>query len=504
MLVRKFAFFAASFFLLNVFFVSCKTEDSGPFTGIKISVSKSVVNAGESVTVKAVYYKDDAADSSSTVTYGLISDTTGGAYFGSAGITKTSAKSGEAVSLTMGASNSASVSVTASCNGSFANLTVKTSAKIGLQDIPTGYAGVDFASFYNESKVVTVSTKSDLVKYAKQGGYTILVDGIIDMSEGMLPSNGGGSTSALDAFVAKNSEYSTYDEYNNAKTKSVPAGEDWKNPLNSAYGSLIRLTVASNTAIIGKNASSVIKGGCVYINGKSNVIIRNLTIQDGYDPFPNHEKNDGWNGQQDAVAIRNSKNVWVDHCTLEDTLHLATGANGEKWQTYDGLCDITNDSTYVTVSNCIIRNHDKTMLIGSGSSDVSGGFVTIDHNRFVNCGQRLPMTCYKNMHIYNNSYERDSSAYYNQQASIAARYAAYTIIAENNYFGSGISKCITASSNAAGKCYESGNIYVSGSCALSTQSSRPFTPDYIYVADNAADIPSLLASSAGAGMTLAE
>ncbi len=500
MLLRKIsALFVSTLFFVNALFVSCKTEDSTPFTGLRISADSSG-NAGGTVNIRAVYYKEDAADSSSTVTYTLSSDSTDGAYFGTNGTVSTTGKSGSTVTLTLGPSSNASVKVTATCNGSSAEKTIYTKAAFSVNDKPTGYAGVGFTSFYDASKVKTVTTKKDLVDYAKKGGWTIIVDGMIDMSEGMLPTTGGSSTAALDTFVKAKSEYSTYAEYNEALIKSVSAGEDWTNPLNSSYGAVIRLTVASNTAIIGKSAGSGIKGGSIYINGKSNVIIRNLTVQDGYDPFPNHEAGDGWNAQQDTIAIRNSKNVWIDHCTLEDTLHLLTGANGEKWQTYDGLCDITNTSSYVTVSNCILRNHDKTMLIGSGSSDVSGGFITIDHNRFINCGQRLPMTCYKNMHIYNNSYERDSSAYYNQQASIAARYSAYTIIAENNYFGTGVTECITASTKASGKCYQSGNVFKSGSCALSTQSTKPFTIDYNYSLDDASEIPTLLAASAGAGV----
>ena len=511
MLVRKFAFFAASFFLLNAFFVSCKTEDSGSFTGIKISVSKSVVNAGESVTVKAVYYKDDAADSSSTVTYGLISDTTGGAYFGSAGTTETSAKSGEAVSLTMGASNSAFVTVTASCNGSFANLTVKTSAKIGLQDIPTGYAGVDFESFYNASKVVTVSTKSDLVNYARQGGYTILIDGMIDLSEGMLPSSGGASNSALDAFVSSNSSYSTYSAYNTAMTSSISKSADWSNSLNSAYAKVIRVYVAGNTAIIGKTADCGVKGGGFYINEVSNVILRNLVIQDAYDPFPNHEANDGWNAQHDNIHIEKSTNVWVDHCTIEDTLKLATGANGEKWQTYDGLCDITNmksSKVYVTVSNCHFKNHDKTMLIGSSDSDGDNSkrFVSLIGNYFENCGQRLPMVRNTTVHVLNNYYVTSGSPY-SSQSCVNARKNAI-VYAENNYFGSGCKYSFNAaSSDSTPVLHASGNAgeTASSTSNISAADSTLFSVAvnaYSYTAVTAAEAKTNAQKDAGAGCTI--
>ena len=391
------------------------------------------------------------------------------------------------------------------------------SKTIKLTDQPVGFAAVTAQT----GTGTTVSTRAAFLTAVKKGGL-IYVKGTIDMSDGMLPDKAGGSTNALDSFVAEKSKgkfadyadfkekyaascSSSTDDKSSSKPQSSLGSEMWN--LNRKYGDVIKIKLASNTTIIGLE-DAVIKGGTIQISGVSNVIIRNLKIQDGYDPFPHHEKNDGFNAQWDNVAILDSsKNIWIDHCTFEDTMKYSmvdTSSGSEKWQTYDGLCDITKGAKNVVVSYCVFKNHDKTMLIGSSSSDLSGGNITIHHNRFLNCGQRLPMTCYPNMHIFNNSYERDSNAYYSQQASIAARYGAYTIIAENNYFGSGVKKCITASTNAAGKCYESGNKYESGSCSLSTQDEKPFTPDYDYTLDDASKIKNIVYETAGAGCTLAD
>lgn len=391
------------------------------------------------------------------------------------------------------------------------------SKTIKLTDQPVGFAAVTAQT----GTGTTVSTRADFLAAVKKGGL-IYVKGTIDMSDGMLPDKAGGSTSALDSFVAEKSkgkfaDYADFKEKYAASCSSSTDDKSSSNPqsslgsemwnLNKKYGDVIKIKLASNTTIIGLE-DAVIKGGTIQISGVSNVIIRNLKIQDGYDPFPHHEKNDGFNAQWDNVAILDSsKNIWIDHCTFEDTMKYSmvdTSSGSEKWQTYDGLCDITKSAKNVVVSYCVFKNHDKTMLIGSSSSDVSGGNITIHHNRFLNCGQRLPMTCYPNMHIFNNSYERDSDAYYSQQASIAARYGAYTIIAENNYFGSGVKKCITASTNAAGKCYESGNEYVSGSCSLSTQDEKPFAISYDYTLEDASKIKNIVYETAGAGCTLAD
>ena len=96
--------------------------------------------------------------------------------------------------------------------------------------------------------------------------------------------------------------------------------------------------------IIGLGTNSGLKGGSINISGVSNVAVRNLTIQDAYDPFPHHEKDDGFNAQLDCIVIQGTtSNIWIDHCTLKDTMYykkVAISGGSEKWQTYDGLCDI--------------------------------------------------------------------------------------------------------------------------------------------------------------------
>ena len=511
MLIGKKQFLILAAFAACVFgCASCKQEDD-PFTGIKIASSATTGDAGGTVSITATYYNEDTADASSTVTYTLSADSTGGAYFGTSGTLTTTGTSGSAVTLTLGSTGGESVTVTATCNSSSASKKIYTKTTTSVTDTPTGYAGVDWVSFYDSEKLVTVTTKSELVNYAKQGGYTILVDGMIDLSEGMLTSGtSGNSTSALDAFVAENSEsatgtkYTTYSAYNSAKLSSVSESADWTNPLNKTYRNKVRFSVASKTAIIGLGENSGVSGGGISI-GSSYVVLRNLVIKDGYDPFPNHEKDDGWNAQIDAIGISGANHVWVDHCTLEDTIEMGTAPNAskesssnhKKFQTYDGLCDINASSKYVTVSNCILRNHDKTMLIGSGSSDKSGGYITLSNNRFYGCGQRLPLTCYANMHIYNNYYG-DASGFYSNSYAIGARYDKYTIIAEGNYFGSGISAAFKASTTPTGICYALGNSTESG--GLSISGSKPFSVPYSYDLLSYTDAKSFVSKNAGAGV----
>ncbi len=399
------------------------------------------------------------------------------------------------------------------------NATSSSDGTISASDTPSGYAGTSWST--SASTVVTVSTKSDLVKYAKKGGYIIYVDGMIDMSEGYLPSEAGGTNDSLDSFVSSKTSnaYTTYTAWKSAYaaacSTSTEDGESGSSnsslystlwTLNNAYKAIIQLNIASNTTIIGVSSDCGIKGGTISISGVSNVAIRNLMVQDAYDPFPHHEDNDGYNAQFDCITIQGScSNIWIDHCTFEDTMYLAYvstgGSTTEKWQTYDGLLDIKGDGKYITVSYCKFQNHDKTSLIGSSDSEGKSSTrqITYHHNYFYNCGQRLPMVRNTTLHLYNNFYSV-SDPHYSQQYAVGVRKNSI-IYAENNYFDSGIKYSFKSSD---GSLYSSGNEDNSSSgCNSTVTGSTLFSSAvnaYTYTADSASDVPSVVKANAGAGV----
>ena len=309
----------------------------------------------------------------------------------------------------------------------------------------------------------------------------------------------------------------------------------WK--LNSAYGGKITLTVKSNKIIIGKTATSGIKGGTIQINGQSNIQIRNLTIQDAYDPFPHHEVNskgssDGYTAQWDGINVQGTcSHIWIDHCTFEDTLSLAhvytTGDSetvdekgnkkyDEKWQTYDGLCDIKGNTQYVTVSYCKFRNHDKTMLIGNDddeSSTLGSGDnfkprkMTLHHNYFYNCTQRLPMVRNTNIHIFNNYYHA-ATAPYGQDYAIGIRYQA-NVYSEKNYFSSGIQYSYSGNDSKHGTLWvvddeDASSKKGKGTGSYDIATTAPFTPPYDWTADETTNLPTTIPTVAGAGATIGE
>lgn len=418
------------------------------------------------------------------------------------------------VKTAVGSSGSGSSSSSGSGSGSSSGSS-NSGSSISINDSPVGYASVS-----KPSSTVTVSSRSDFINYAKKGGYIIYVNGMIDLSNGNLPSSAGGSTSGLDSIVksATSGKYTSYSAFKTAYAKGCSTSTDDKSSsspssslgsslwaCNEAYGKIIKVNVASNTWIVGKTSSSGLKGGMLNISSVSNVVLRNLTIQDAYDPFPHHEKNDGYNAQWDCVVIQgSSSNVWIDHCTFKDTMGVSTvstgGKTSEKWQTYDGLCDMKGSVKNITVSWCKFQEHDKTMLIGSSDSDGSNSTRTISlhHNYFYNCGQRLPMIRNSKLHMFNNVYDA-SSPKYAQQYAVGVRKNAL-IVAENNIFGSGIKYSFK---DSYGTLYSNGNAdSSSGGCKSSTSSSKPFTPGYSYTLDSTSTAKSNVTSRAGAGYSL--
>jgi pectate lyase len=410
---------------------------------------------------------------------------------------------------------------------------------ISASDKPSGWASYSAATNFGGygGTTVTVTTRADLLKYAAKGNYVIYVSGMIDMSQGMLPSTYDGTTTALDSFISTktSSAYTSYSAWRSAYAAActTSTADDSSSSasstlystlwtLNNAYKAIIQLPIASNTTIIGLDSASGIKGGTISISGVSNIALRNLIIQDAYDPFPHHESGDGYNSQHDGITIQGTTDhIWIDHCTFKDSftshVYVSTGGStSEKWVTFDGLCDIKGDAQYITVSYCKFADHDKTMLFGSSDTESLSvtRTITLHHNYFSNCVQRLPMVRITTIHLYNNCFTFTNSTDAGNSATISNQYAIGVrinskIVSENNYFGSGILYSYTGGSSTASK---QGTVYYSGDSDNSSKgkytsyftysSTMPWTPSsyYSYSLDTASTLPSTIPSNAGAGV----
>jgi len=170
------------------------------------------------------------------------------------------------------------------------------------------------------------------------------------------------------------------------------------------------MEVGSNTTLIGGGNGAALNGIGLNINGKENIIIRNLTIHHA-DP--------------DGIAGRNTHHVWVDHCEIYST----DEADKEDW---DGLIDFTIGSSYITVSYCYIHDHHKCCLLSSGTQhfeDYGKNRTTYHHNAFRLTDQRNPRIGYGLGHVFNNYYEKIGSY-------CIGGFTQARIVAEKNYFTS--------------------------------------------------------------------
>jgi len=242
--------------------------------------------------------------------------------------------------------------------------------------------------------------------------------------------------------------------------------------LDSSWTNPATVTVNSHKTIIGANAGIVFDGFGLDINTQTNIILRNLTIK---------------NGNPDAIAIRASHHLWIDHCDLSACA--------------DGLLDITIGSDYLTVSWTKFHNHDKVSLVNSGTQhfeDIGKCRATYHHNWFYDAVQRNPRIGYGQGHVFNNYYTNITSycVGYHSQASV---------LVESNYFLSSatpLNQMYSANSwdAAYADARSVGNLFVS--CAGNTaDTGRSFDPqvyyNYQFAEDAAANVPAAVKTSAG-------
>lgn len=159
--------------------------------------------------------------------------------------------------------------------------------------------------------------------------------------------------------------------------------------------------VNSNKTIIGVGGGATFDGFGINVNGKKNIILRNLTIK---------------NAKPDGIAMRNTHHVWIDHCDLS--------------KSDDGVLDFTIGSDYMTVSWTLFHDHDKVTLANSGTQhfeDAGRNKVCYHHNWFNNTVQRNPRIGYGMGHVFNN--------YYSNVSSYCVGYhTGASVLIENNYF----------------------------------------------------------------------
>jgi len=227
------------------------------------------------------------------------------------------------------------------------------------------------------------------------------------------------------------------------------------------------ISVSSNKTIIGIGDNAHLEGIGLSINRARNVIIKNIKVSHVH--------------PKDAVEINGaSKNIWIHKCKFfSDREH-------DK-DYYDGLLDIKNQSSFITVSWCKFHDHYKTILISSGDQQVADTLirVTFHHNYFYNCESRLPSIRFGKAHIFNNYYKNCGTA-------INSRMGACVRIERNYFFNVGTAVMMAYSPKKG--TVELIDNYFGNSNYSSTPSCHLEVPyEYEHILDNTEDIPALIA-----------
>lgn len=202
--------------------------------------------------------------------------------------------------------------------------------------------------------------------------------------------------------------------------------------------SQMAIKVPGDTTILGSTTSAQIWGAYFMVNSVDNVIIRNIYFEAARDLATTWSDDDGFNAEFDVFTIQASTRVWVDHCTFTDGRYPDSSAGtfqGEAIQYHDGHVDVKSASDYVTISHCLIENHDKTHLVGSSDSATgdSGHLrVTFWANYFYNTIQRTPRARFGHVHVINNVYSSTASGFeyfigLGYKSSILSEYNSFTL-----------------------------------------------------------------------------
>ncbi|KAH8910389.1 putative pectate lyase B [Coniochaeta sp. PMI_546] len=243
--------------------------------------------------------------------------------------------------------------------------------------------------------------------------------------------------------------------------------------VKGAISGSAQVRVGSNKSIIGASDSSLTGIG-FYVKDQSNVILRNLKIG----------KVLAENG--DAIGIQNSKNVWVDHCDLSSDL-------SHDKDYYDGLCDVTHASEWVTISNTYFHDHWKASLVGHSDSnskeDTGHLHVTYANNYWSNINSRTPSFRFGTGHIFNNYF------YKLGDSGINTRMGAQLLVQSSVFEASATKAIESADSDTTGYATVS-DVNLGGSTNTAPSGSLTSVP-YTYSLLGSANVKSSVTTNAG-------
>lgn len=227
--------------------------------------------------------------------------------------------------------------------------------------------------------------------------------------------------------------------------------------------------VASNKTIVGLGADAKLVKGGLNLSRVANVIVRNLTFEDSPD---------------DAINLQDgTHHVWIDHNVFG--------------KAHDGQVDVKRESSYVTVSWNIFREHNKTSLVGHDDKHIAdkGKLKVTYHHNWFRGESRNPRVRFGEVHVFNNFYDgvRSYGVTSTQDGAV---------VLEGNFFrGVRQPALVGYEASGPGDLVERENVYESSGKPQTRGSAFEPSSYYAYRLDPASEIPALVQAGAGAGKT---
>ncbi|MDE6349904.1 MAG: hypothetical protein K2K67_02730, partial [Treponemataceae bacterium] len=212
--------------------------------------------------------------------------------------------------------------------------------------------------------------------------------------------------------------------------------------ITTADSKSIICNIGSNKTIYGDTGNQGrFKNIEMRITG-DNVIVRNMKFGEviAYDKLSDY-KGEG----NDALSLNGAKHVWIDHCEFRSNLkpldnegNSVSNSSDSKFDKdwYDGLLDVKNGATWITVSNCYFHDHWKAVLCGSGDDHDDGDSamrITFCGNYWKDINARQPLFRWGKAHIFNSYFHSAASEMSGKSTGINCR-AESDVYIDHNYF----------------------------------------------------------------------